>query len=743
MSQQPLAPGPHNGTANSSDIFVPIATQAPPSNIGVTNDHPVPRQGIVTQDRPIPTNKFYANFFLGRQNQSTWTHPYSVSWSQGSGNAQSWGLSVSHADADQKAFGEGDPARYYINPLGNQSVILSAAELGNTTALSLDNLTEFSANISFLPQPGGAPAITFPVVQGMGFFTGQYRGARPVIQSSIFFRTVNRVPEFDRPGLVKYRILLEDGKTWLLYASSNEGGDINFQMQSNSRMEATAPLNGVIQVAKLPVGSSDESPYDAAAGVYAVGATLSGSTNGNAGSYTLRWTKAGIDTNSRPLLMFALPHHVESFDSPTNGGRTLLQLQTTTKGAATAVLGDAWTMVENNLPVEIGFAPWSPDRTGPLELSPKAVDVINGVAVNETDQDVDAQSDLDSMYFSGKALGKFAQLVYTVNDLAKNPSLAQAGLEKLKGAFARFANNQQKNPLVYETAWKGVVSSAAFTTGDPNADFGNSLYNDHHFHYGYFIFTAAVIGYLDPSWLAANRDWVNMLLRDAANPSDQDPYFPVSRAFDWYHGHSWAKGLFESADGKDEESSSEDAFFAYAVKMWGRTLGDAAIEGRGNLMLAVLARTLRNYFLMESNNRNHPPNFIGNKVTGILFENKVDHTTYFGTNIEYIQGIHMLPINPSSAYTRPKNFVAEEWATFFDQGRVDAIGGGWRGILYANLALIDPAASWRFFSQGDFDLSWIDGGASRTWYLAYAAGTPLVFCTVAEENLGLGGADQA
>jgi endoglucanase Acf2 len=38
--------------------------------------------------------------------------------------------------------------------------------------------------------------------------------------------------------------------------------------------------------------------------------------------------------------------------------------------------------------------------------------------------------------------------------------------------------------------------------------------------------------------------------------------------FDWYHGHSFAKGLFESADGKDEESSSEDAFFAYAIKMW-------------------------------------------------------------------------------------------------------------------------------------------------------------------------------
>ena len=88
--------------------------------------------------------------------------------------------------------------------------------------------------------------------------------------------------------------------------------------------------------------------------------------------------------------------------------------------------------------------------------------------------------------------------------------------------------------------------------------------------------------------------------------------------FDWYHGHSFAKGLFESADSKDEESSSEDTFFAYALKMWGKVTRDQSMEARGNLMLAILARTLDNYFLLKSNNRNQPPNFIGNKATGIV-----------------------------------------------------------------------------------------------------------------------------
>ncbi|MDI1491994.1 MAG: endo-1,3-beta glucanase [Ramalina farinacea] len=194
--------------------------------------------------------------------------------------------------------------------------------------------------------------------------------------------------------------------------------------------------------------------------------------------------------------------------------------------------------------------------------------------------------------------------------------------------------------------------------------------------------------------------------------------------FDWYHGHSFAKGLFESADGKDEESSSEDAHFAYALKMWGKVTGDKSLEARGNLMLAILARTIDNYFLMRSNNANQPSNFVANRAPGILFENKIDHATYFGTNPEYIEGIHMLPLSPSTAYTRNPTFITEEWNAYFADtafNPASKVAGGWRGILYGNYACVNPKAAWDFFSASNFDMEWIDGGASRTWYLAYSA----------------------
>lgn len=99
-------------------------------------------------------------------------------------------------------------------------------------------------------------------------------------------------------------------------------------------------------------------------------------------------------------------------------------------------------------------------------------------------------------------------------------------------------------------AWGGVVSSASYTTGSDGADFGNTYYNDHHFHWGYFVLTAGVIGSIDPDWARDNKDYVDMFVRDYANPSAQDEYFPQHRAFDWYHGHSWAHGLYASMDGK-------------------------------------------------------------------------------------------------------------------------------------------------------------------------------------------------
>lgn len=47
----------------------------------------------------------------------------------------------------------------------------------------------------------------------------------------------------------------------------------------------------------------------------------------------------------------------------------------------------------------------------------------------------------------------------------------------------------------------------------------------------------------------------------------------------------------------------------------------------GNLMLAIQARSFSNYFYLSATNKIQPPPYIGNKVSGILFEDKIDHAS--------------------------------------------------------------------------------------------------------------------
>ncbi|KAI0164192.1 family 81 glycosyl hydrolase [Xylariaceae sp. FL1272] len=710
--------------AASSNIFgAPIATGKPPAIFEVHIDHPVPRLGI-SSPGPYGTNKFYANFFLGSQTSPAYVHPYSLTWAKGQGATQSWGIAISHVEADQRVYGQvradTGAAQYYLNPIGIQSLCLSAQELGSQTVLTTDTLNSHSVNVNLAVDPKSKPIIVFPMVQGMGFVTAVYKGATPIIQTGVLFKTVTRSTTGPRPGVTKYTMYLENGKIWHVYGYSAKGDPFDLTVINNQVAKAGAPFTGIVQVTKDPGGGA-ETIIDAAAGAYPVGVMISGTASGSTGTYTFSYQKSGIPNVK--LLMYALPHHFESFDSATKKAVSTVKLQTTTKGMAMAVVADSWTMVEPKMPISMGFAPWDP-ATGPKTvLKDSAIKTISPTALKELSQNIDQQTNQDSMYFSGKALAKFAGLCFVANDLLKNPTMAQSGLKGLKAAFARFASNKQSFPLYYESAWGGVVSSATYKTGNSGVDFGNTYYNDHHFHYGYFVYAAAVIGYLDPSWLTKdNVAYVNTLVRDYANPSTADKYFPVSRNFDWYHGHSWAHGLYDTLDGKDQESSSEDAMSAYAIKMWGRTIKDVNMEARGNLMLSIIARSLSQYYLYTTKNTVQPSKFIGNRVAGILFENKCDHTTYFGNNIEYIQGIHMLPLVPSSRFTRPAEFVKQEWATYFDKGRADKIVGGWKGILYGNLATIDPKTAWSFFTNKSFDPGWLDGGVSLTWYLAFAAG---------------------
>ena len=173
--------------------------------------------------------------------------------------------------------------------------------------------------------------------------------------------------------------------------------------------------------------------------------------------------------------------------------------------------------------------------------------------------------------------------------------------------------------LYYDLEWTGVASREGFSdTGCRTADFGNACYNDHHYHFSYFVVSAAVLVKLKPEFSTNHAlvSFVDTLIRDTTNPSLQDVHFPMFRSFDWFDLHSWSRGVIPSADGKDQESTSEELNLLYGIRLWGMVLQRESMQALGITMLALCASTIREFFLMTEDNMHHPPDFVRNHVTG-------------------------------------------------------------------------------------------------------------------------------
>ncbi|KAG0291177.1 hypothetical protein BGZ96_005436 [Linnemannia gamsii] len=716
-------------------VLQPISTD-PPRPLFKERKHPVKPMRVRVEDRskPQPTNKFYGNLMLGDSHAPIWTHPYGLRWDR-IGKTQH-GLSISHVDDSSKAFGppvninvsgqEQTSSKYYLSPF-IASMGISATELDERHEMTVGNFGEFSCAVELTPaseralerQEPPTSVLRIPVVRGMAFISSLYKNLTPQFYSNAMIRTMTLDPQPMADGWAKYRFLLENGVTWLLYAKPdrNTDGLLRLEIHGQGQVVATSGrFTGLVQIAKLPVGKEDqtEKVYDQAMGVY--------STEGELvvrqkyvftrdGGYRIDWKLAGDTT--KQFIHFTLPHHRDILTDMTMP--TALVLSSTTKGKMVAYTGSSWHLSEpHRLP--LGFLPENWEKI----VSPEQLAAIKTQAMLDIERDFDAETNVTSMYFAGKGLAKLALLCLVIKDVLHETEEVQSRcLDKLKSAFARFMENRQLFPLVYDTVWQGIVTSQGWRHG-ALSDFGNAWYNDHHYHYGYFMHVGAIIRHLDPEWRSEElTDYVDTLWRDVANTSSEDRYFPRFRAFDWFMGHSWSQGIFVSPDGKDEESTSEDINLYYAMALWGRVSNRPEMDRMGELMLTIARRSIQAYFLMEDDNMNHPRAFVGNKVTGILFENKVDHTTYFSARLECIQGIQMIPATPALPMIRSKVFVRQEWEGIL-QSRVGDIDDGWKSILMMNYGTLNKAGAWNYFVESEQPVP-LDDGMTLTWAMFYVA----------------------
>lgn len=383
-----------------------------------------------------------------------------------------------------------------------------------------------------------------------------------------------------------------------------------------------------------------------------------------------------------------------------DGSRTLIAALEHQRGNTQCELGGYDTILGRQQLCSASSLSWSSDAVEPsatLELSS-----LDGSARAElTDQvgkDLATTRELPAdSYFGGKALARLANLLQLARELGDDAA-SRTAKQRLSDELLAWQTGEDCTTrcFVYDSTIGGIV-------GIP-ASFGSDEFNDHHFHYGYFLYAAAVAAAGDAELTEKLRPVMTLLAADIAS-GDTTKHFPARRVFDPYSGHSWASGFAPFADGNNQESSSEAVAAWNGLALWAEAVGDSALGDEARWMLAAEVDAAKRFYL-------DPSTYAGyqREVVGILWDGKVEYGTWFSADPGAILGIQLLPMQPVANYLR------------LDPERIRAqVAEARQGSLFADYVLMYEALAGDDVLETARALpaSSIDDGNSRSYLLAW------------------------
>ncbi|KAL6931376.1 hypothetical protein ACO0R3_002839 [Hanseniaspora guilliermondii] len=702
------APMPLPDSGMEADVFSNAKITSDlqiPANFIKNKSTPTPKPVNTNKGLPLPTNDHITSLLVPSNNDvPSYVQPFIYTLLRESDGGAKTSIALSSAHKDQKVIGD----HYAYNPVAIYEIIIRNIGI---CKLDDEDIVFDKGNVS--------------LVQGQGLVTVEVSNNNDdiFIDSQIGIRDV-----YDIKGSNSkcFGVQLNNNRRWIIYTDYMS---INVQRNSNNGMFQLSfnGNNGVIQL--FP----DTNEYNSLLsldfnticsvlklGNYVQKMTISTSSE----SKDILQFNYHLKYQDKEALIFLLPHHLIDLKMSCLK-KTKLQLYSTVYGTMEGFYTSGKASFD--------YSRQKDDLSSYDILSDKKDSVfhikinylldnlpsIREILINNDFQqcmnNLEHESNLDSMYFSGKVFNKYAWLLYVSAELLHDNELSEQLFTKISECLEKFIQNQQILPLLYDTKWGGIISS-----GDMNQDFGNSMYNDHQFHYGYFVLTFAILGWYKPDWFAQNKFYSDLLLRDYCNIDGTDDKFVKFRNFNWFEGHSWANGVWPSLDGRDQESSSEDYNSVYAMFLYGSATKNYKMQQIAKLQLNIMKRSNNLYFLYKDKDFNNEVSINEmkkNKVCGIFFQNKIDYATYFGLNTEYIHMIHFIPGTFISRYIRDNDFVTEEWNQKLKNINID--NNGWNGLLKLNKALISPDPI-DFFKDVHFNKSNLDNGQSQTLSLVLA-----------------------
>ena len=514
-----------------------------------------------------------------------------------------------------------------------------------------------------------------------------------------------------QPAGVQYLLNLGNFQKWLVYVSDPNTALIWDKV--GNTMTAQSPMeSGFVRVAILPPLKDDMSVSRAFrflmrhVGVYPTGASVSlsyskdgstgvmaydFSTDGVDGPVLMRqpppnlggglwgkwmsWVMARLQTAPTPallphvpLLMYALPHHIKSLEERDNahpyphfsGQPTLEAVEALPsmyclKGRLTPIVGGSWKM--RYALADVGW-----DYGIEHNMPKNQRNTITEQLIADISDTAKESAAADSYNF-GKEVSRMAMLAGLADSLGVLDQ-RDAALKKVKRWLEPWLEGTNDDKFVYDKSYRGVVTNQGLA--DKMADFGLGWYNDHHFHFGYHIYAYAMASRFDRAFLRKHKAAMDSVVADICNPQRESTVTPYVRHKDFYDGHSWASGIFSMSNGKGQESSSEAVNAYYACYLYGSTTGDKELTQHSQFMLALEVEAVKLYWHMP-NSEVYDSYFSSNVMVGNIGAFDVTCTTWFGSNLEYVHGIQIMPVTPATSLLFNAAFVEKEWPLLADR----------------------------------------------------------------------------
>ena len=256
-------------------------------------------------------------------------------------------------------------------------------------------------------------------------------------------------------------------------------------------------------------------------------------------------------------------------------------------------------------------------------------------------------------YWGGKGLTQMAHYMTFALQMGDTATFRMAK-QRLKDVLADWYTYTPGEPRFYFARFPRWGALVGFDTS-----YDSETFNDHHFHYGYFVYASAVLCMLDDDFRTQYGPIVREVVRDYANwqRSADEPWF---RMLDPYCGHSFAGGMGNAGNGNGQESTSE------AIQGWGGVwLLGAALQDQQMLEAGIMGYTLETRaaaeYWFDRKRRNIDFTKYNHPYCCNLTMQGVGWWTWFSGDPVWMHSIQWLPISPILTNHFCENIAFTRW----------------------------------------------------------------------------------